>query len=280
MIAATVIHTPSTHSPAGVSLHRVHMPYVQSSGARIHYSIEGSGPPVVMVHGFSDSLVDWYEAGYVDALRDAYRLVMIDCRGHGLSDKPHAQEAYTMEMRVADVHAVMDELGIDAAHYWGYSMGGRIGFGVLESAPERILGMIMAGIDQHGTDARRFQNRIGFLWRGMERYLEGFEARFGRMEPDAKRDRFLENDCLAMMASTLALRDHVRDYSNIAQQMTMPCLFYDGDADAFHDNARNFVDTLPDAGFVSLPGQDHGGTFTRSDLVAPLVREFLSATTN
>ena len=256
------------------------MPYVQSSGARIHYSIEGSGPPVVMVHGFSDSLVDWYEAGYVDALRDDYRLVMIDCRGHGLSDKPHAQEAYTMEMRVADVHAVMDELGIDAAHYWGYSMGGRIGFGVLESAPKRILGMIMAGIDQHGTDARRFQNRIGFLWRGMERYLEGFEARFGRMEPDAKRDRFLDNDCLAMMASTLALRDHVRDYSNIAQQMTMPCLFYDGDADAFHDNARNFVDTLPDASFVSLPGQDHGGTFTRSDLVLPLVREFLSATTN
>ena len=50
---------------------------------------------------------------------------MIDCRGHGLSDKPHAQEAYTMEMRVTDVLAVMDDLDIDSAHYWGYSMGGR-----------------------------------------------------------------------------------------------------------------------------------------------------------
>ena len=233
-----------------------------------------------MVHGFSDSLVDWYEAGYVDALRDDYRLVMVDCRGHGLSDKPHAQEAYTMERRVADVHAVMDELGIDAAHYWGYSMGGRIGFGVFESAPERILGMIMAGIDQHGTDPRRFQNRIGFLWRGMERYLEGFEGRFGRMEPNSKRDRFLQNDYLAMMAGTLALRDHVRDYSDLAKQMKMPCLYHDGDADAFHDNALSFTKILPNAKFVSLPGQDHGGTFTRSDLVLPHVQDFLSQTSS
>ena len=80
------------------------MPYAQSSGSRIHYRVEGTGPPIVMVHGFSDSLVDWYEAVYVDALRDDYRLVLIDCRGHGLSDKPHAQEAYTVEMRVVDVH--------------------------------------------------------------------------------------------------------------------------------------------------------------------------------
>ena len=256
------------------------MPHVQSSGARIHYRVDGTGPPIVMVHGFSDSIVDWYEAGYVDALRDDYQLVMIDCRGHGLSDKPHAQEAYTMEMRVTDVLAVMDDLDIDAAHYWGYSMGGRIGFGVLESAPERVLGVVMAGIDHHGTDARRCQNRIGFLWRGMERYLDGFEGRFGRMEPDAKRDRFIENDYLAMIASTLALRDHVRDYSDLADRLTMSCLFYDGDKDAFHDNARSFVDTLPNAQFVSLPGQDHGGTFARSDLVLPVVREFLSSTSH
>ena len=254
------------------------MPYVQSSGARIHYRVEGAGPPIVMVHGFSDSLVDWYEADYVDALRDDYRLVMVDCRGHGLSDRPHAQEAYTMEMRVADVHAVMDELEIDTAYFWGYSMGGRIGFGVVESAPERILGMIMAGIDQHGTRPRQFENRIRFLSKGIERYLEGFESRFGRMEPESKRERFLENDCLAMIASSFGIRDHVRDYSDIAEQMTMPCLFYDGDEDAFHDTARDFVETLPDARFASLPDQDHGGTFTRSDLVVPYVRDFLLQT--
>ena len=252
------------------------MPYVQTSGAQIHYRVEGAGPPIIMVHGFSDSLDDWYEAGYVDALRDDYRLVMIDCRGHGLSDKPHVAEAYSMEMRVADVLAVMDDLDITAAHYWGYSMGGRIGFGVLETDPARVLSVILAGIDQRGTDPGRFQNRIRFLSRGIEPYLEGFEARFGRMEPDAKRSRFLRNDDLALIASTIALRDHVRDYGDLAQRITVPCLLYDGDADAFHDNARSFAEILPNAKFVSLPGQDHGGTFTRSDLVLPHIHEFLS----
>ena len=138
--------------------------------------------------------------------------------------------------------------------------------------------MIMAGIDQHGTDTRRFENRIGFLSSRMGRYLDGFEARFGRMEPDSKRDRFLENDYLAMIASTLALRDHVRDYGDMAEKMKMPCMFYDGDADAFHDSARDFAGTLPNAEFVSLPGQDHGGTFMCSDLVLPHVRDFLART--
>ena len=281
MITATAIPIPNTTLPqASLTPPRIHMAYVQSSGARIHYQVEGTGPPVVIVHGFSDSLVDWYEAGYVEALRDDYRLVMIDCRGHGLSDKPHAQEAYTMEMRVADVHAVMDAMDIETAHYWGYSMGSRIGFGVFESAPERILSVIMAGIDQHGTHPRRFENRIRFLSKGIEPYLEGFEGRFGRMEPEAKRARFLQNDCLAMIASTMGLRDHVRDYSDLSEQLTVPCLSYDGDEDAFHDDARTFADTLPDAKFVSLPGQDHGGTFTRSDLVLPHVQEFLSQTSH
>ena len=251
------------------------MPYVQSDGASIHYHVEGDGPPVVLVHGFSDSIDDWYEAGYVEALRNDYRLVMLDCRGHGLSDKPHAPEAYLMESRVADILAVMDGLGVDSAHYWGYSMGGRVGFGLAESAPERIRSMILAGIDQRGPDPAKFRNRIRYLSQGMDGYLVGFEARFGRMNPESKRIRFLRNDHLALIANSVDLRDHPRDYSDLLHLMTMPCLIYDGLADAFHENARECAELLPDAEFVSLPGQNHGGTFSRSDLVLPHVRRFL-----
>ena len=252
------------------------MPYVQSDGASIHYHVEGDGPPVVMVHGFSDSIDDWYEAGYVEALRDDYMLVMLDCRGHGLSDKPHSPEAYAMESRVADVLAVMDDLDIETAHYWGYSMGGRVGFGMANVARHRIRSMILAGIDQRGPDPAKFRNRIRFLSQGMDEYLTGFEARFGRMEPESKRDRFLENDHLALIANSMDLRDHPRDYSDMLHLMTLPCLIYDGDRDAFHENARECADTLPDAVFVSLPGQDHGGTFARADMALPRVRKFLA----
>src|SRR5215471_13174551 len=105
------------------------MPYADNDGVRIHYQVEGEGPPLVLQHGFSESVVDWYEAGYVDALRSDYRLILIDARGHGASDKPHDPDAYELERRVADVVAVLDGLAIGKAVFWGYSMGGWIGFG-------------------------------------------------------------------------------------------------------------------------------------------------------
>ena len=61
------------------------MPYAHSGSVRIHYRVEGEGPALVLQHGFSESVVDWYEAGYVDALRPVYRLILIDARGHGAS---------------------------------------------------------------------------------------------------------------------------------------------------------------------------------------------------
>ena len=105
------------------------MPYADNDGVRIHYRVEGQGPPLVLQHGFSESVVDWYEAGYVDALRSDYRLILIDARGHGASDKPHDPDAYELERRVTDVVAVLDGLAIKKAVFWGYSMGGWIGFG-------------------------------------------------------------------------------------------------------------------------------------------------------
>ena len=72
------------------------MPYADNDGIRIHYQVEGEGPPLVLQHGFSESVVDWYEVGYVDALRSDYRLILIDARGHGASDKPHDTDSYAV----------------------------------------------------------------------------------------------------------------------------------------------------------------------------------------
>ena len=104
------------------------MPYVNSHGVRIHYQTEGDGPPLVLQHGFTDSLDGWYEYGYVPALQHHYRLILLDARGHGGSEKPHESAAYEARLFVADILAVLDDLHIPKAHFWGYSMGGRIGF--------------------------------------------------------------------------------------------------------------------------------------------------------
>jgi pimeloyl-ACP methyl ester carboxylesterase len=65
------------------------MPYSVNQGVRIHYRTEGEGQPLVLQHGFTDSLGTWYGLGYVEALKPHHRLILIDARGHGGSDKPH-----------------------------------------------------------------------------------------------------------------------------------------------------------------------------------------------
>jgi len=118
------------------SKHResIAMPYVDNKGIRIHYEVEGRGPPFVLIHGLGHSLQDWYDNGYVESLKKDYRLILVDVRGHGFSDKPHDSKEYTMKLLVSDLVAVLDDLKISKAHFLGYSRGGRICFGIAKHA--------------------------------------------------------------------------------------------------------------------------------------------------
>ena len=78
-----------------------------SDGVRLHYELHGpeSGPPVVVVHGFaSDYQLNWVGTRWQETLVGAgYRVIGLDCRGHGHSDKPHDPSAYSMTEMAADV---------------------------------------------------------------------------------------------------------------------------------------------------------------------------------
>jgi pimeloyl-ACP methyl ester carboxylesterase len=100
------------------------MPYVNNKGIKIHYEVEGQGPPLVLVHGFTRSLEDWQKFGFVSELMNDYQLILIDVRGHGQSDKPDNLNAYNVMTIAEDIITIMDELNIERTHYWGYSMGG------------------------------------------------------------------------------------------------------------------------------------------------------------
>ena len=81
----------------------------------------------------------------VQELPEEFRLIYVDHRGVGRSDKPHEVEAYAMPLRVADAVAVLDELGIERAHFVGTSFGARLGFGIGERAPQRVLAFVIGG---------------------------------------------------------------------------------------------------------------------------------------
>lgn len=100
------------------------MPFANNQGVRIHYEVEGKGPPLVLLHGLGGSLEMWYDSGYEKPLKNDYQLILIDVRGHGASDKQHDPKSYELELLVSDVVVVLDDLNINKAHFLGYSMGG------------------------------------------------------------------------------------------------------------------------------------------------------------
>src|SRR5262245_14660101 len=95
------------HAGASAS-HGGRMPEVTNDGVTIRYEAVGQGRPLVLLHGWSCDRTWWFEPGYVDDLKRDHRLVIMDLRGHGASDKPHDWEAYHAEDFTNDVLAVAD----------------------------------------------------------------------------------------------------------------------------------------------------------------------------
>jgi pimeloyl-ACP methyl ester carboxylesterase len=124
------------------------MPTFDSNGVPINYIDEGSGPPIVLVHGFAASIeYNWRVPGIIDALKgDGRRVVALDCRGHGKSGKPHEPAAYADNAMANDVIALMDHLGIAKTDLQGYSMGGIISSWLLTHNGDRFNSVILSGI--------------------------------------------------------------------------------------------------------------------------------------
>ena len=249
------------------------MPYANNQGTRIHYHVEGDGPPLVLQHGFNNSIKNWYLTGYVDLLQKDYRLILVDARGHGASDKPHDPKEYELRLRVSDVTSVLDDLGLDKAHFLGYSMGGRTGFGIAKHAPQRFHSLIIGGSSPFVSGGAPRANPENPFQHGMEAYVANREAQSGPMEPQRKAI-MLANDPEALTAAGTAARGD-GDMGDVLPTMTMPCLLYVGEADGSYPRMKDCMQHLPNATFVSFPGLDHSQTSAAGNLVAPHVSEFM-----
>jgi len=105
-------------------------------------------PVVMAVHGFASSTRDtWVSTGWLhDLLAAGFRVLAVDQRGHGLSEKPHTPDAYTMDALVADIEAILDTYMIDPVRYLGYSLGARVGWHVAAELPLRVERAVLGGI--------------------------------------------------------------------------------------------------------------------------------------
>jgi pimeloyl-ACP methyl ester carboxylesterase len=246
------------------------MAYATNQGVRIHYQVEGEGPPLVLLHGFNSHLASWYEQGYVEPLQHDYRLILIDARGHGASDKPHDRTAYTWPIPVADVVAVLDHLQIPQAHVLGYSMGGGVCFGLAKYAPTRILSLLIGGMPAQEDSFATFAEVDGT---DPEVFFTAFEAKLGMRLPPEMKARMVTND-LQALAAAAQTRPSLEE---VLPQMTMPCLLFAGEADPWYPLIQDNGRRMPKATVVSFPGLGHADVRRRADLVLPQVMQFLRA---
>src|ERR1041385_2529116 len=124
-----------------------------SAGVKIHYTIAGQGEPVILIHGlYSSAALNWELPGITAELAKNYRVVALDCRGHGQSGRPEAEGAYGTNM-VEDVVRLMDHLHISKARVAGYSMGGMLAMKLVASHPERVSSVVLGGMGWHRADA-------------------------------------------------------------------------------------------------------------------------------
>jgi pimeloyl-ACP methyl ester carboxylesterase len=117
-----------------------HGDLVVSDGVRIHWMEAGAGVPVVLLHGYTSCCdAGWFANGVAKELARDHRVIGIDARGHGRSEKPHDPARYPGDRMPADVIEVLDHLGVGKAHFHGYSMGGGIVAHLLARRPDRFI---------------------------------------------------------------------------------------------------------------------------------------------
>ena len=257
------------------------MPYASNDGVRIYYEIEGSGPPLFLHVGFLGTLEDWRreDTRYVEALRDDYRLVLLDPRGQGRSDAPHDTSAYTLDQRVGDVLAVLDAEEVEHAHYWGYWMGGWVGFGLGASVPDRVVSLVLGGADPFQPDTGPVEDDawLRLFRQGMPAFVADWEQRDPNM-PAIMRERWLALDAQAMAAAQEAslIAPGLEDALPTIQT---PTLIYYGTDDYPDRLPERAAAQIPNATVVALEGLNHAQAIRRSDLVLPHVEAFLDRVT-
>jgi pimeloyl-ACP methyl ester carboxylesterase len=253
------------------------MPYVRNEDAKIFYSVEGEGYPLMIHHGLSGYPGSWRAAGYLEPLKEKHELILIDARGHGKSSKPHRPEDYTMKKMVGDVVSVLDDLGYEKAHFHGYSLGGRAGLATGKYAPDRFSALIIGGMGADEWDTEASKNRrkelIDYFSRSNETIIKEMKDESGGRLSEQDRRHYMELDLEAVTA-ILRLNEHL-GYEEFLPNVKTRTLLYCGEKDYYYSGAKRCAEIMPNARLVSLPGVDHGGGFDRVDLVLPHVLSFL-----
>ncbi|WP_229312177.1 alpha/beta fold hydrolase [Larkinella punicea] len=224
--------------------------FTSFDGAKIHYEVAGEGKPVVLVHGFMGSSMSWQKAVLRQSLLDAgYKVVQLDLRGNGLSDKPHTVEAYRNDAEARDIMSLMNFLKLKNYDAVGYSRGSIITARLLV-LDKNLRSAVLGGMGADFTDPN-WARRMAFaeLFSGKAHLHPEFQGAL-----NAAKTRGLDTLALGFQQQTQPSTSPAE-----LSKVKIPVLIISGDQDEDNGRAGDLAKLLPNATLKTVPG-NHGNT--------------------
>lgn len=229
------------------------MPVFEQDGIEIAYLDEGDGDPILLIHGFaSNKQVNWIYPGWVDLLvKDGRRVIAIDNRGHGDSQKFHDPEAYGAPMMAEDARRLLDHLDIPQSDVMGYSMGARISAFLTLNHPGRVKRAVFSGLgygmisgvgDPEPIAAALEADRLQDVTDRTGRAFRAFAEQTG-------------SDRLALAACMRSSRQKISEAD--VSRIERPVLVAVGTKDDIAGSPHKLADLIPHADVLEIPGRDH-----------------------
>lgn len=267
--------------------------FFDSNGVKIHYIVEGLGEPVVLIHGFTADIDKNWRTGFgvgpdqrgpmiIPTLARSYRVIALDNRGHGKSDKPHDPKQYGSEM-AEDVVRLLDHLKINKAHVVGYSMGAIITAKLLATHPDRLLSATLGG---HGGIRDSGRNQFYDELATSLEQGKGFGPLVVALTPPGQPRPSAEQIAAvsARLSSTndaQALAAVVRGFPGLAvalerlKKNQVPTLALIGELDPLKPGVDSLQGEMTNLKVVVIPGADHVTAVSRPEFIKSL-SEFLA----
>ena len=259
------------------------MPFFNGlDGVRLHYKIEGSGPPIVFHLGAGADSELWRTAGYVEPLSRDYSCILFDHRGHGKSDHPASVDSNLIDRYVDDVVSLTEELGLRKVSYLGWSNAVAVGLKAAQDHPSLFGSLALLGGLARRASAEQIaaatEIRVAELRKkGWWCILDPMLAAERLPVPRWFLDRVVATDLEPLIAYT---QGRVRwNWSpwDAAPRVAAPVLILVGELEDPDDVMGELAAQMPAASRVRIPGHEHINAFLDSDFTVPRIQEFLAA---